>query len=306
MKILIAGATGLIGARVCLMLASEGHRIVALSRSPKKAIDLAADETHKWEPEAGPPPIESLKEVDAIIHLAGEPVVARRWGDAQKKRIRDSRVISTRNLVEGISSIEPRPSVFVCASAVGFYGDRGDERLDEGLPSGQGFLSDVCREWEAEAARAAEASIRTVQVRTGVVLSTEGGALKRMLPAFKSGIAGRLGDGRQWFPWIHLADIAGIFRHAILTPSLEGPVNGVAPGIVTNAGFTGELARALHRPAFLPVPAFALRLLMGEMADVLLASQRAMPKAALESGYSFEYPNLTPALENLLAEKKAG
>lgn len=303
MNILITGATGLIGAKLCRMLAGEGHKIIALSRSPKKAAELAVAETHKWEPEAGPPPPESLEGVDAIIHLAGEPVVARRWSDAQKKRIRNSRVISTRNLVAGMSSADKKPSVFVCASAVGFYGDRGDEQLPESAAPGQDFLSNVCREWEREAARAIEASIRTVQVRIGVVLSTEGGALKRMLPAFKFGVAGKLGSGQQWFPWIHLADITGIFRHAILTSSLEGPINGVAPASVTNAEFTNELGRALHRPAFLPVPALALRLLMGEMADVLLMSQRAIPQVALETGYSFEYANLAAALDDLLAEK---
>jgi uncharacterized protein (TIGR01777 family) len=304
MKILVTGATGLIGRNLSRSLSSAGHRVVGLSRSPERARE--APEMFKWDPLSGPPPAEALKGVEAVVHLAGEPIAARRWTDDQKKRIRDSRVISTRHLVEGMRAAKPSPAVFVAGSAVGFYGDTGDSPADESAPAGKGFLSEICREWEAEAERARDLSVRVVMVRTGVVLSPDDGALKKMLPAFKMGVAGPLASGRQWFPWIHIDDIVGIFEHAIFTPAMSGPANGVAPESVTNAEFTRQLARVLRRPAFLAAPEFALRLIMGEMADVLLASQRVIPRAALDSGYSFKYPLLAGALEDLLGSREAG
>ncbi len=302
MRVLVTGATGLIGRELCSSLRQEGHRVVALSRSPDTTRGLAADEVHKWEPMSGPPPAEALNEMDAVVHLVGEPIADRRWTDSQKKLIRDSRVLSTRNLVEGLRCSGPRPSALISGSAVGFYGDRGDEQLDETASMGRGFMSEICRDWEDEAAAASELGIRVVQVRTGVVLSPEGGALKKMLPPFKLGVGGRLGSGRQWFPWIHISDIVGIFRHAISTSSLNGPANAVAPESVTNAEFTKQLGRALHRPAFMPVPEMALRALMGEMADILFHSQRVVPKAILQSGYVFRHPSLVGALEALFSE----
>lgn len=274
--------------------------MVGVSRSPDSARALAV-EVHKWEPRSATFPAQSLSRVDAVVHLAGEPIVARRWSRDQKKLIRDSRVLTTRSLVESMRSRDRKPAVFVSGSAVGFYGDRGDEQLDETSLAGDGFLSEVCQEWENEAARAIELGIRVAQIRTGVVLSAEGGALQKMLPPFKLGLGGRLGSGRQWFPWIHIDDIVGIIRHAILTSSLKGPVNGAAPEAVTNAEFTRKLGSALHRPAFLPVPEIALRALMGEMADALFVSQRVVPKAALTSGYEFRYPELAGTLRDLLA-----
>lgn len=305
MRVLISGATGLIGRELCNSLSREGHRVVALSRSPEATRGLAAAEVHKWEPMTGPPPAQAYNEIDAVVHLVGEPIADRRWTDSQKKLIRDSRVLSTRNLVEGLRSSGSRPSALISGSAVGFYGDRGDEQLDETASMGRGFMSEICRDWENEAAAAIELGIRVVQVRTGVVLSPKGGALKKMLPPFKLGVGGRLGSGRQWFPWIHVSDIVGIFRHAISTSSLRGPANGVAPDSVTNADFTKQLGRALHRPAFLPVPEMALRALMGEMADILFHSQRVVPKAVLLSGYVFRYPGLAPALEELFSQRIA-
>lgn len=305
MKVLVTGATGLIGQKLCTLLSEEGHRVVALSRSPGKTAGLAADEVHNWEPQSGPPPSKAIEGVDVVINLAGEPIADGRWTDAQKKRIRDSRVSSTRNLVLGLRAADSKPSALISGSAVGFYGDRGDEQLEESAPMGRGFMSELCRDWENEAAAANDLGIRVVQVRTGVVLSTHGGALKKMLPPFKLGLGGPLGSGRQWFPWIHISDIVGIFRHAIITSSMKGPVNGVARGAVTNAEFTKQLGRALHRPAFLPVPEMALRALMGEMADVLFHSQRVVPKAVLEAGYEFRYPLLEPALADLFGDKDA-
>ena len=300
MKILMIGATGLIGRSLCRSLAADGHTIAAVSRSLNTPKGLPVAEIHQWDTQAGPLPRAALSGVDAVVNLAGEPVDARRWSDQQKRRIRESRVVTTGNLVEGLRSVERKPVVFVSGSAVGFYGDRGDEQLDETSAAGSGFMSELCEEWEGEAGRASELGIRVVLVRTGVVLSVEGGALKKMIAPFKLGLGGPLGTGKQWFPWIHVDDIVGIFRHAIHTSSLGGPVNGVAPQPVTNSEFTRELARALHRPAFLPVPEMALKALMGEMAEVLFGSQRVLPKAALASGYEFHHPLLAEALADLL------
>lgn len=303
MKILVTGATGLIGRRLCQILTADGHTVVALSRSPQRAKDLAVREVHRWEPQAGALPEKVLDGVDAVVHLAGEPIAAHRWSDEQKRRIRDSRVMSTRHVVNAMRSAATKPRILVSSSAVGFYGDRGDELLIESSPAGTGFMSEVCASWEQEADRAKLFGVRVVEVRTGVVLSSEGGALKKMLPPFKLGVGGPLGSGRQWFPWIHIEDIVGIFREAIFSTSLSGPINGTAPELATNAEFTRQLGRVLRRPAFLPVPEFALRGLMGEMANVLLGSQRVVPKAMLDAGYRFHYTSLAAALEGLLANK---
>jgi uncharacterized protein (TIGR01777 family) len=249
---------------------------------------------------AGPLPAQALNGVDAIVHLAGEPVADKAWSDEQKKRIKDSRVISTRNLIDSIRAAEARPPVLVSASAVGYYGDRGDEKLYEESPPGKNFLSEVCQAWEREAEPASKLGIRLVLVRIGVVLSLEGGALPKMVTPVKLGVGGPLGSGRQWFPWIHIDDIVGILRYAISTETLTGPVNGAAPEDVTNADFTRQLARVLGRPAFLPTPEFALKLIFGERAAVLLASNRVIPKAIEQSGYKFKFSSVTPALKDLL------
>lgn len=261
---------------------------------------MAGAGAFRWEPEAESPPPEVWEGVEAVIHLAGEPVAASRWTEEQKRRIRDSRVKGSRNLVAGMRAAQRPPKVLVSASAIGFYGDRGDEILNEHSDPGSGFLSEVCLDWEAEAARARELGVRVALVRTGVALSSSGGALEKMLLPFKLGLGGRLGGGRQWFPWIHIEDIAEIFLHALMSPAVDGPINGVAPGIVTNEEFTRELAAVLNRPVFFPVPALALRVLLGEMAEVVTASQRVVPQVALDTGYQFKYPNLRPALESLL------
>jgi uncharacterized protein (TIGR01777 family) len=303
MKIVVTGATGLIGRSLCRSLANDGHNIVALSRKPEDTRGLAAAAAYKWDPLAGPPPLEALQDAESVIHLAGEPIAARRWTKEQKRRIRDSRVISTRHLIEGLRQAAPKPLSLISGSAIGFYGDRGDELVDEYSSAGKGFLTDVCLEWETEAERAIGLPMRVVRIRTGVVLGADGGALKKMLPAFKLGVAGPLGSGNQWFSWIHIADIVGILRHALFSPSLAGPINATAPEPVTNAEFTREVARVLHRPAFLRAPEFVLRLAMGEMADILLASQRVIPKVAQQSGYKFQFQTLRVALEALLGDR---
>ena len=271
-----------------------------LTRRPETAPrDLSKAACFRWIPDREPPPPEAIDGCDAAFHLAGEPVAEGRWTAAKKQRIRDSRVIGTRNLVRGLGQAPQRPGVLVSASAVGVYGTRGDETLTEDAPAATGFLAEVCREWEAEARKAEDFGIRVVTVRIGLVLGGEGGALKRMLPLFKLGLGGRLGSGRQWMPWIHVADLARLFVFAAETERLAGPVNGAAPEPVRNRGFTKSLGRAIRRPALFPAPAFMLRAALGEFAEVLLASQRVVPKAALEAGFQFNYETIDAALAGL-------
>jgi len=253
-----------------------------------------------WDPLAPVLPA-SVSGFDAVVHLAGESVVGR-WTEEKKKAIRESRVQGTRNLATALAQCEARPGVLVCASAIGFYGNRGDEVLSEDSRAGQGFLPEVCREWEDASQIAASAGIRTVNVRIGVVLSPKGGALEKMLTPFKLGLGGRIGSGQQWFSWIHVDDIVGGIQHATGTASLAGPVNLVAPNAVRNLEFTKVLASVLRRPAFFPVPAFVLRLAFGKQAaeEMLLASERVQPGKLESSGYMFRFRELRPALENLV------
>jgi uncharacterized protein len=236
--------------------------------------------------------------MDAVIHLAGEPV-AQRWNDAVKARIRDSRVLGTRRLVDAIARVPHKPSVLVSASAVGIYGDRGNETLTEISAPGTGFLADVCRAWEAEADRAAQFGLRVVKLRLGIVLGKDGGALAQMLPPFRAFVGGRLGSGKQWTPWIHVEDAAEFFVRA-LASGVSGVWNACSPNPVTNAEFTRELARVLRRPAVFPVPPLALRLAFGELGPRMLDSARVIPEAALKAGFAFRYPKLGAALHNLL------
>jgi uncharacterized protein len=303
MKILITGATGLIGRRLCRSLIDEGHQVAILSRREPAAIGLAGAAAFRWEPETETPPAEAWEGVEAVIHLAGEPAAAR-WTEEQKRRIYDSRAKGSRNLVAGMRVASRPPKVLVSASAVGFYGNRGDEVLNESSASGSDFLSEVCRDWETESSRAREMGVRVALARIGVALSPWGGALEKMILPFKLGLGGRLGDGRQWFPWIHIEDVEGILLHALLSQAVDGPINGVAPGIVTNNEFTRELAAALNRPALFPVPKSALRVLIGEMVEAVTASQRIVPQVALDTGYRFKHPNLRPALESLLKTRR--
>lgn len=298
MDYLITGATGFIGQKLVQQLLSTGHEVSYLARKRSSNLDPRA-EYHCWNPEEHPP-LNSVPTIDAIIHLAGEPV-AQRWTSEVKRRIHESRVVGTRRLVAAIGELKHKPSVLVSASAVGYYGDRGDELLTEASHPGSDFLADVCVAWEREAFRAREFGVRVVPIRIAAVLGREGGALKKMLTPFRLGIGGTFGSGRQWMPWIHIDDLIQLFVFASATESLIGAMNGCSPQPVTNAEFTSALARALHRPAVLPIPKFALRLALGEMADFLLSSQKVVPEATLQSGFQFEHPQLAQALKSLLS-----
>ena len=294
-RILVTGASGPIGAALLSSLAPHGAEVVRLVRgTTQKAGEV------RWNPLAPLSPA-LVSGFDAIIHLAGESVVGR-WTPAKKKTIRESRQQGTLNLATALSQTAAKPRVLVCASAIGFYGDQGDEILSEASPSGNGFLSEVCRDWEGASQIATAAGIRTVNFRIGLVLTSTGGALARMLTPFNLGLGGRLGSGRQWWSWIHVADIVGAIHHAMRTASLSGPVNLVAPNPVRNAEFTKALASVLGRPAFFPVPEFALKMAFGKMAaeEMLLASQRVAPEKLQSSGYTFRFRDLTAALEDLV------
>jgi hypothetical protein len=303
-RILVSGASGPIGTALLASFANQGTQIVRLVRGRAQNAGQVS-----WDPLAPVPPA-AVSGFDAVVHLAGESVVGR-WTDEKKKAIRESRVLGTQNLAAALARCDAKPRVLVCASAVGFYGDRGEEVLREESAAGQGFLPSVCREWEDATQAAAAAGIRTVNVRIGLVLTAKGGALGKMLTPFKLGLGGRMGSGQQWMSWIHVDDIVGGIQHVIGTESvvaplnrapLNGPVNLVAPNPVRNAEFTKVLASVLGRPAFFPVPEFALRLAFGEMAagELLLASQRVEPGKLLASGYVFRFSELRAALENLV------
>jgi len=298
MKCAVSGGTGFIGRRVVDRLLRDQHYVGVWSRQPGKE-KRAAVASFSWDPLQGEPPAESLNAMDAVIHLAGEPV-AQRWNAEVKQRIRDSRVLGTRALVDAISHVQHKPRVLVCASAIGYYGDRGDEVLTESSRPGSGFLADVCRGWEAEADRAAEFGLRVVKTRIGFVLGKGGGALARMVPAFRAFVGGRLGSGKQWMPWIHVSDVAEMFVHAVEN-DIAGVWNATAPNPVTNADFTSEMGKALHRPAMFPVPPFALKLAFGEMGQHMLDSSRVVPEAALKAGFHFRYPELRPALRDIIS-----
>ncbi len=296
MKILVTGATGLVGRALTALLVSGGHEVVRLGRSQSAAGDLS------WDPERGVLDAGPLEGFDGIIHLAGENIATARWTAEKKRRIRDSRVRGTRLLAETLAGLERPPGVWVSASAVGFYGDRGDEVLTEASPSGQGFLPGVCREWEAATEPAQEKGVRVVHARLGVVLSTEGGALAKMLTPFRLGAGGIIGNGRQFMSWITLDDTVAALTHLLATDSAAGPVNVVAPVAATNHEFTKTLGRVLRRPTLFPMPGFAARLAFGEMAEaLLLASTRVRPATLLDSGYAFRHASLEEGLRHVIA-----
>jgi uncharacterized protein (TIGR01777 family) len=293
-RILVTGASGPIGTALLASLAPQSQVTRLVRGTAKNEAELS------WDPLA-PLSAGKVSGFDAVVHLAGESVVGR-WTNQKKSAIRDSRVLGTRHLATALAQSDAKPRVLICASAIGFYGDRGDEILGEKSARGRGFLAEVCGEWEDASRIASEAGIRTVNVRFGVVLSPKGGALGKMLTPFKLGLGGRIGSGRQWMSWIHVEDIVGGIHHAMQTEALSGPVNLVAPSAVRNAEFTKVLASVLHRPAIFPVPEFALRLAFGQQAadEMLLASQRVQPGKLGSSGYPFHFPELRAALENLV------
>lgn len=298
MKILVSGASGLIGSALLPRLREHGHEPVPLSRS---GHDAAAA---WWDPQQGSVGLERAGKLDAVIHLAGENI-GTRWSASKKKRIRESRVQGTHLLSRALAGLPEPPAVLVSASATGFYGDRGEEWLEEGSAAGTGYLCDLCQDWEAATAPAAARGIRVVCLRTGLVLAEHGGALARMLQIFRPGLGGRVGSGRQYWSWIALEDVLGVLEHLLQTESISGPVNNVAPTPVTNLEFTRTLGRVLDKPTVLPVPAWAARAALGEMAEAtLLASQRVRPQRLQESGYRFIWPELGPALEQMLGSGK--
>ena len=299
MKVAVTGATGTIGRAVVKALGDRGDSVVALSRDAARARDVLGPdvEVHEWrDPKGQPAPVAAFAEAEGVIHLLGEPV-AQRWNDESKREIHDSRVLGTRNLVAGLRGAGPRLGVLVSQSAIGFYGAHGDEIVDESAPPGNDFLADVVVAWETEArAGAEELALRVALCRTGVVLSDSGGALEKMLTPFKLGVGGPVAGGRQYMPWVHLDDVVGALLFALDTDAMSGPLNVTAPSPVTNKEFSKALGRALHRPAFMPVPGFAIKLLYGDMASIVTTGVRAEPKRLRELGYSFRRPELGEAL----------
>jgi uncharacterized protein (TIGR01777 family) len=299
MTFLITGATGFIGKKLTHLLLARGDAVNYLGRERSPQLDSRVA-YHPWPNVNEPPPLNSVPRLDAIIHLAGEPI-AQRWTTAAKRRIQSSRVEGTRQLVTAIGNLRYKPTVLVSASAIGYYGDRGDETLVERSPWGVGFLPEICREWEREALRAREFGLRVVTPRFGIVLGREGGALPKMLAPFRLGLGGRLGDGRQWMSWIHIGDLLRLLLFAVENQAANGALNASSPKPVTNAEFTRTLAAELRRPAILPTPKVALKLAFGEMANLFFDSLRVLPQATEQAGFRFEQPKLAGALRNLLS-----
>ena len=295
MKILVAGSSGLIGAALTRQLLSDGHDVIRLVRRAPATPDEIA-----WDPADRSIDAQALTGIHAAIHLGGASIAGKRWNDDYKREIRDSRVISATLLAETLAQLTPKPQAFLCASALGYYGDRGDETLTEDSSKGSGFLADVTAEWEDACAPASDAGIRVCNLRIGVVLSKQGDMPRQMLLPFKLGLGGKIGSGKQYMSWVHLDDVVSAFIHALETPTLQGPLNLSAPAPVTNADFTREVARALSRPAFFTVPEFALHIAMGELAEFALASARLQPRRLLDSGFTFKWQSLQPALRDIL------
>jgi uncharacterized protein len=310
MRVTVTGATGTIGRALVGALRSRGDDVTVLSRNAGRAQEAlpAGTVALAWErPQEEPPPEDALRGQDGVVHLAGEQI-AQRWTDDAKREIRDSRVLSTRNLVAGIAALPEgeRPHVLVSGSGAGWYGHRGDERLDESVPAGDDFLARLSADWESEARRAEELGVRVVLNRTGMVLSPSGGALEKMMPFFKAGIGGPVAGGRQYVSWIHLDDAVGAMLFELDNESARGPVNLTAPEPVTNRELSKALGRALRRPAVAPVPALAVRALYGEMAEIVTTGQRAVPKRLLELGYAFRQPELESAIRDATGSTPAG
>jgi uncharacterized protein (TIGR01777 family) len=298
MRIAITASTGLFGTQLITRLRAAGHDVVPIIRG---------DETHRdsmWQPEAGWIRPGAFEGMDAVVHLSGASIGDGRWSASRKELLRRSRIDSTELLVNHLSELDAKPATLVSASAVGYYGAHGDEEVTERSDAGEGFLAELCRDWEAEARRAEDAGIRSVQLRSGILLSQQGGALAKMLTPFKFGLGGPIGSGRQWLPWVARSDAAAAVEFALTHDQLTGPVNVVAPGVVRNREFVKALGRALHRPAIAPLPGFAVRLLFGEMGEqTLLWGQRVRPEALTAAGFAFEYDELPSALEAALSDE---
>ena len=300
MRVAVTGSSGLIGTALVSRLRDEGHEVVRIVRSGAGA----GGDTVRWNPEAGTMDASGLAGIEGVVHLAGEGIGEKRWSDEQKRRIRESRTKGTALLATTLAGLDPRPSVLVSGSGIGYYGLRGDEVLTESSSNGTGFLAELCRDWEAAAQPAVDAGIRTVFLRTGIVLSAKGGALGRLLPLVKLGLGGKLGSGGQWWSWISLEDEVRMILHALTTASVSGPMNAVAPNPVTNTELVKEAGKIAGRPTVLPVPKFALGLVMGgELTEeVILASQRAQPTVATASGFTFTHPDVRSALRTVLGK----
>lgn len=291
MRIAVTGSTGLIGTALVRSLRADGHEVVRLVRRPARADDEA-----EWDPVRQYVDTGRLHGCEAVVHLAGAGIAGRRWTEAYKKEIRDSRILGTAAIAEAVASLAEPPRVLVCGSAIGFYGDTGGRAVDESAPPGDGFLPSLCLAWEEAAVAAEEAGVRTVYARTGLVVSRAGGAWERLFPVFRAGLGGRLGSGRQYWSFISLHDEVAALRHLIDTETLEGPVNLTAPEPVTNREVTAAMGRVLHRPALFPVPAVALRAALGDLAEDVLGSQRVRPAHLLESGFTFAFPTIDEAI----------
>jgi len=297
MKILVSGSSGLVGQALVKAYEEAGHEVVVLVR---RRVSVGPGAFY-WEPENNKVDPQALEGVDVIIHLAGESIAEGRWTDEKKQRIRDSRVKSTRLLAEAAANAEHPPKVFACASAIGYYGERGDETLDENSPAGAGFLADVCKEWEAACQPAAEKGIRVINLRFGMILSPDGGALAKMLTPFRMGVGGKVGSGDQYYSWVALEDVVRAIEYAVEVESISGPVNIVARNPVTNLKFTKALGSVLGRPTIFPMPAFAARMAFGEMADeLLLASTRVIPEKLRDAGFTFKHDQIGECLRALL------
>ncbi len=302
MNIAVTGSTGLVGGALVSFLKTRGHHVLRIVRS----ADGLAGEDVALDPNTGRIDAGRLEALDAVVHLAGENIAARRWDAEQKERIRSSRVQGTGVLCKTLANLRQPPGALVSASAIGFYGDRGEQELDEESPSGNGFLPEVCRAWELATKPATEAGIRVVHARFGIILSPKAGALSKMIKPFRLGMGGRIGSGRQWMSWIALDDVLGCIDHVIGNSSLCGPVNAVTANPVTNRDFTRTLGRILRRPTLLPIPRFVARLAFGEMADeLLMASTRVVPRALLDSNYQYLYTDLEGAVRHLLGKDQA-
>lgn len=297
MKILITGGTGFVGSHLIPLLEKQGHDLVLLTRNPDKARQNIGEqhEYFQWDALSGPAPAAALKDVEGVINLMGEGVAEKRWTTKQKQKIHDTRVIGTRNLVQALNSYDSQKlKVMVSGSAIGFYHDKSFDAVHEGSPKGKGFMPDLCEAWENEA-KAVPDHVRLVTIRIGVVLGNDG-ALKKMLPIFKMGLGGPLGHGQQWMNWIHVHDLASLFVKGLEDISMTGTYNGVAPENATNKDFSTALGQVVNRPAFMPAPAFAIRLAVGEMADILLEGQKVLPRRTLEAGFKFQFNDLHKAL----------